>query len=412
VSRPPLPPPSPSVGQAPQHAVQVVDGASAGTGAHVRSLAEGLVARGLRVTVCAPPGAEATYDFTGVGADFAPVPARTEPEAAAALRQLCADADLVHAHGVRAGLLAAGALTLSGRRRRVPLVVTWHHRGHAAGVRAHLRRLVERRVARSATIVLAATTDLVDRARQRGARDARLAPVVVPVPRPLGDSRQSPGEKRAGLPQATRGEVPAQPHSAQPHSAEERGRHKSRAEVGAVGRPLVFSVGRLDAQHAYGTVLTAARSWRDLDPPPLLAIAGEGPQRAELQRRIDAEALPVRLLGRRDDAFELLAGADLALLTSRWEGRSLLAQEALHEGVPLVATAVGGVPELVGGGAVLIPYGDADALASGVSNLLADPGRRERLASEGRARATTWPTEEATVAHVLSVYDELTFAGR
>ena len=182
--------------------------------------------------------------------------------------------------------------------------------------------------------------------------------------------------------------------------------------MGAVGRPLVFSVGRLDAQHAYGTVLTAARSWRKLDPPPLLAIAGEGPQRAELQRRIDAEALPVRLLGRRDDAFELLAGADLALLTSRWEGRSLLAQEALHEGVPLVATSVGGVPELVGGGAVLIPYGDADALASDVSNLLADPGRRERLASEGRARATTWPTEEATVAHVLSVYDELTFAGR
>ena len=399
----PPPPPSVSVGQAPQHAVQVVDGASAGTGAHVRSLAEGLVARGLRVTVCAPPGAEATYDFTGVGADFAPIPARTEPEAAAALRQLCADADLVHAHGVRAGLLAACALTLSGRRRRVPLVVTWHHRGHAAGARAHVRRLVERRVARSATIVLAATTDLVDRARQRGARDARLAPVVVPVPRPSAHPRQSPGE----LPQATRGGVPAQPHS-----AEERERHKSRAEVGAVGRPLVFSVGRLDAQHAYGTVLTAARSWRNLDPPPLLAIAGEGPQRAELQRRIDAEALPVRLLGRRDDAFELLAGADLALLTSRWEGRSLLAQEALHEGVPLVATSVGGVPELVGGGAVLIPYGDADALASGVSNLLADPGRRERLASEGRARATTWPTEEATVAHVLSVYDELTFAGR
>ena len=62
-SRLPPPPPSVSVGQAPQHAVQVVDGASAGTGAHVRSLAEGLVARGLRVTVCAPPGAEATYGF-------------------------------------------------------------------------------------------------------------------------------------------------------------------------------------------------------------------------------------------------------------------------------------------------------------------------------------------------------------
>ncbi|WP_181767814.1 glycosyltransferase family 4 protein, partial [Streptomyces albidus (ex Kaewkla and Franco 2022)] len=177
-------------------------------------------------------------------------------------------------------------------------------------------------------------------------------------------------------------------------------------------RPLVFSVGRLDAHHAYGAVLTAARSWRELDPPPLLAIAGEGPQRGELQHRIDEEELPVRLLGRRDDAFELLAGADVALLSSRWEGRSLLAQEALFEGVPLIATSVGGVPELVGGGAVLVPYGDADALASEVGALLADPDRRARLASEGRARAATWPTEEATVAHVLSVYDELTFGGR
>ena len=389
MSRPPTPPP-PSLGQAPPHAVQVVDGASARTGAHVRSLAEGLVARGLRVTVCAPPGAESTYDFTGVGAHFAPTPARTEPEAAAALRRVFGDADLVHAHGVRAGLLALSALALSGRgrRRRVPLVVTWHRRGHAAGPRAHVRRFMERRVARGATVVLAATTDLVDRARRLGARDARLAPVVLPGPR--------------------RHDARAERHDA----LEGRENHKSRAEVGAVGRPLVFSVGRLDAHHGYGTALTAARSWRGIAPPPLLAIAGEGPQRAELQRRIDDEALPVRLLGRRDDAFELLAGADVALLTSRWEGRSLLAQEALHQGVPLIATSVGGVPELVGGGALLIPYGDADALAAGVSGLLADPARREQLAAEGRARATAWPTEEATVAHVLSVYDELTFARR
>lgn len=374
-------PPPPSVGP-PPHAVQVVDGASAGTGAHVRSLAEGLVARGLRVTVCAPPAAEATYGFTDVGARFVPVPAATEPEGAAVLRHLCADADLVHAHGVRAGLLALSALTVSRRRRRVPFVVTWHHRGLAAGVRAGMRRLMELRVARSATVVLAATTDLVDRARRRGARDARLAPVVLP-----GPCRQAPPEPRTAV--------------------EGRENHKVRAEVGAVARPLVFSVGRLDDLHGYGTALTASRAWRDLDPPPLLAIAGEGPQRARLQQRIEEEELPVRLLGRRDDAFELLAGADVALLTSRWEGRSLLAQEALHEGVPLVATSVGGVPEMVGGGAVLIPYGDAEALAGEVRGLLADPARRERLVALGRACAATWPTAEATVAHVLSVYDEL-----
>jgi glycosyltransferase involved in cell wall biosynthesis len=364
-----------------------VDGASAGTGAHVRSLAEGLVARGLRVTVCAPSDAEKVYGFTGAGAYFAPLPARSEPEAAAVLRRLCADADLVHAHGVRAGLLALTTLALSGRRK-APLVVTWHHRGHAYGARARVRMLIEQRVARSASVVLAVTTDLVDRARRRGARDARLAPVVLPGP--------------------GREEVPLEPRAA----VESRSRHKSRAEVGAVGRPLVLSVGRLDNRHGYGTVLSAARAWRHLDPAPLLAVAGEGPKREELQRRIDDEALPVRLLGRREDAFELLAGADVALLSSRWESRPLLAQEALHEGVPLVATAVGGVPELVGGAAELIPYGEADALAAAVGGLLADPARRERLVARGWARAAEWPTEEATVAHVLSVYDELTSTGR
>ncbi|SCK53120.1 glycosyltransferase family 4 protein [Streptomyces sp. WMMB 322] len=387
MTRPPTPSPRSAVRE-PQHAVQVVDGASAGTGAHVRSLTEGLVARGLRVTVCAPPGAEAVYGFTGAGARFAPLPACSEPEAAAVLRRLCADADLVHAHGVRAGLLAVTTLALSGRARRVPLVVTWHHRGSASGARAQLRQLMERRVARGASVVLAVTTDLVDRARRRGARDARLAPVVLPGP--------------------ARHESPPEPLAA----VESRAGHKSRAEVGAVGRPLVFSVGRLDDRHGYVTALSAARAWRHMDPPPLLAIAGEGPRRPELQRRIDDEELPVRLLGRREDAFELLAGADVALLCSRWESRPLLAQEALHEGVPLVATSVGGVPELVGDAAELIPYGDSHAIASAVGGLLADTGRRVRLVERGRARAADWPTEESTVAHVLSVYDELTGSGR
>lgn len=129
--------------------------------------------------------------------------------------------------------------------------------------------------------------------------------------------------------------------------------------------------------------------------------------RAELARRIEAEGLPVRLLGRRRDAARLLAAADVAVLPSRWEARSPLAQEALRVGVPLVATAVGGVPELVGEAGVLVPYGDAGALAAAVSGLLGDPARREALASAGRAQAATWPSEDDTVAQVLSVYDEL-----
>ncbi|MGW8380323.1 glycosyltransferase family 4 protein [Streptomyces sp. ODS28] len=383
----PSPSPPPSVGRALPHAVQVIAGTdtpSASTVAHVRSLSAGLVARGLRVTVCGPLDPEQRAGFAADGAGFASAPARTEPEAVAALRRACADADLVHAHGLRAGLLAG--LALGGRRRRVPLVVTWHGRGTArgGGVRERLGALLERRVARSCDVLLGATADLVERARTRGARDARLSPVA---------TARAAGER----PGAERDEERA-----------ERLRHKARAEVGAVDRPLVFSVGRLDAHHAYGAALTAARGWRAMDPPPLLAIAGEGGERAALQRRIDEEALPARLLGRRDDAFDLLAGADVALLSSAWESRSLFAQEALHRGIPLVATAVGGTPELVGGAAELIPHADPDALSTAVGSLLADPSRRETLSRAGRARTGQWPTEDDTLTQVLSVYDELT----
>jgi len=374
--------PVPPRGQAPLHVVQVVGGGSARTCAHVRSLAAGLVARGVRVTVCGPRAAESDYGFTGVGARFAPLPGGTDPETAAVLRAVCGDADVVHAHGLRAGTLAA--LALYGRRHRVPLVVTWHARVQASGARARLLWLLERQVVRAARVVFGTTSDLVDRARRHGARDARLAPVSVRVPRAEPDGPSHPAD-------GTDGE-----------------REKARAELGATGRPLVLAIGRLAPHQGHDTLLTASRAWRGLHPPPLVAIAGEGPVRPALQRRIDAEDLPVRLLGRRDDALELLAAADVAVLPARWEGRAVVAQEALRTGVPLVASAVGGLPELVGDAALLVPYGDPGALAGAVTGLLGDPVRRRRLAAAGRAQAATWPSEDDTVTQVLSVYDELT----
>jgi glycosyltransferase involved in cell wall biosynthesis len=171
---------------------------------------------------------------------------------------------------------------------------------------------------------------------------------------------------------------------------------------------LLIAVGSLDRHRGYDVLLDAARAWRDLVPVPLLVIAGEGPLRAELQRRIEDEELPVRLLGRRDDVAELIAAADLAVVPSRWESRSVLAQEALHARVPLVATAVGGIPDLVGDAAELVPYGDAKALADAVVRLLDDPERCELLKDKGARQAAGWPTEDENVAQVLSVYDELT----
>ncbi|UUU34954.1 glycosyltransferase family 4 protein [Streptomyces sp. CA-210063] len=362
-------------GQSPLRTVQVLGGGSAVSSAHVRSLASGLVARGVRVTVCAPGEADGVYDFTGAGAHHVHVPRSSDPASVATLRSACADADLVHAHGLHAGFRA----TLALGRRTTPLVVTWHTRAYAEGARAHLLRLLERRVAKAAAVVLGTTSELVDRARSRGARDARLAAVALPAPR-----RNDADDDT------------------------ERPTSKVRAELGATDRPLLMAVGALDRHRGYDTLLDAAREWRGLDPAPLLVIAGEGPLRSVLQRRIEDEELPVRLVGRRDDISELIAAADLALVPGGPEARSVLAQEALHARVPLVAAAVGSVPDLVGDGAELVPYGDAAALAAAVVRLLRDPALREALAERGTRQAATWPTEDETVAQVLSVYDELT----
>ncbi|MDQ0830069.1 glycosyltransferase involved in cell wall biosynthesis [Streptomyces achromogenes] len=367
--------PSPR-GQSSLRTVQVLGGGNAGSSAHVRSLAAGLVARGVRVTVCAPVEADHAYGFTGAGAEHVHVPRRSDPGSVAALRAACTGADLVHAHGLHASFRAV--LALSGRA--TPLVVTWHNRAHAEGARAHLLRLLERRVARTAAVVLGTTSDLVDRARRTGARDARLAAVALPGPR-RDEGREEDAELSAS---------------------------KLRAELGAVGRPLLMAVGSLDRHRGHGLLLDAARAWRRLDCAPLVVIAGEGPQWAELQGRIEDERLPVRLLGRRDDASELLAAADLALLPGGGESRSVLAQEALHARVPLVAALTGGVRELVGDAAELVPAGDADAFSAAVVRLLDDPGRCERLRDLGTRQTATWPTEDETVAQVLSVYDELT----
>ncbi|MEV7451716.1 glycosyltransferase family 4 protein [Streptomyces nigra] len=362
-------------GQPSLRTVQVLGGGNAGSSAHVRSLSSGLVARGVRVTVCAPLEADHLYDFKGAGAEHVHVPRSSDPASVAALRAACADADLVHAHGLHASFRSV--LALSGRR--TPLVVTWHDRAHAEGARAHLVRLLERRVVRNASVVLGTTSALVDRARRTGARDARLAAVALPRPRRTPE-----------------------------HDDPDRLTGKARAELGATGRPLLIAVGALERHRGYDVLLDAARAWRALDPAPLVVIAGEGPLRAELQRRIEDEALPVRLIGRRDDVTDLLAAADVALLPSRWEARSVLAQEALHARVPLVATETGGVPELVGDAAELVPYGDSAALADAVVRLLGDPARRDLLRERGVRQAATWPTEDETVAQVLSVYDELT----
>jgi glycosyltransferase involved in cell wall biosynthesis len=223
-----------------------------------------------------------------------------------------------------------------------------------------------------ADVTLGASYDLVARAMRMGAADARLGQVAAPS---SASAARSPAQVRADL--------------------------------GAGDRPLVLAVGRLAPQKAYDLLLDAAARWRGRVPQPLVLIAGEGPQRPLLQARIDAGGLPVRLLGHRTDVPDLLAAADVVVLASQWEARALIAQEALQAGRPLVATAVGGVPDLVGDAALLIPYGDPDALAEAVGSVLDNPEIAERLSDAGRAQAASWSDEPAVIDAVMAVYREL-----
>ncbi|MGY1784312.1 glycosyltransferase family 4 protein [Geodermatophilus sp. SYSU D00698] len=358
---------------------EVLATSTGGVGTHLRSVLPALAGAGAGVTVCGPAATDALFGFSAA-AGFTPVEisAGLDPladtRAVLALRPAAAGADLVHAHGLRAGLVAAAAVR-GGTRR--PLVVTLHNAlPERSGPLRRVLAAAERATVRAADVVLAASGDLADNARRLGARDVRVAPVSAPA---LPPARRSRDEVRAGLGLAD-------------------------------GRPLVLAVGRLHPQKGYDVLLDAAAALARGaagDRAPLVAIAGDGPLEAELSARIAAQRLPVTLLGRRDDVADLLAAADLVVLPSRWEARSLTAQEALRAGTPLVATRTGGLPELLGDGALLVPAGDAAALAGAVADLLADPARAAALAEAGRARAAGWPDEAATARTLVAVYREL-----
>ena len=352
----------------------VLASSTGGIGQHVAALAEGLAAAGCAVTVCGPALTETKFGFTGRGARFIPVeiPANPTPgdlRAVRSLRQVLAAVHpvVVHAHGLRAGFAVALA------KPACPTVVTWHNAPLRGGVRGGVHAMLERIVARASTVSLGASTDLVDRARAAGAADARLWEVAAPV-------RAAAHRPRSGV----------------------------RAELG-VGRsdPLILSVGRLHPQKRYDLLVKAAARWRGELPSATVAIAGTGPSYLDLAAQISDEHARVRLLGHREDVPDLIGAADVAVVSSDWEARQLFAQEALAGGLPLVATDVGGLPELVGDAAVLIAPGSAEAIRAAVVDLVGDPERRARLAERGRQRAATWPGPDDMLRRLLRLYGDL-----
>jgi glycosyltransferase involved in cell wall biosynthesis len=154
------------------------------------------------------------------------------------------------------------------------------------------------------------------------------------------------------------------------------------------GRVDLLSVGRLRAPKDFLTLVQAIAA---LEPGSArLRIAGDGPDRPALEAEIERTGLGehVELLGDRDDVPELLAGADVFVLSSDSEGFPMSVLEAMAAGLPVVASAVGGVPEAVRDGETgsLVPPRDAAALAEALRRLVADPALRERLGDAGRQK--------------------------
>jgi glycosyltransferase involved in cell wall biosynthesis len=323
--------------------------------------------------VAGPAGTLAQLDLpAGVRRVEVPIANRPNPRrdlaAVLALRRLARGADAVHAHGVRAGALTVlAARTL---RRRPGVVVTVHNAaGGGRGVRA-VHALLTIVVARGADAVLGVSGDLVDELRVRGAQDAARALVPAPpLPPPSADTARV--RAALGLPDGT---------------------------------ALLLTAARLAPQKGLDVLAEAVRivARRRPDLPLLAAVAGEGPLDEQLRRAGEAGA-PLRLLGPRPDVADLLAAADLVIVPSRWEGQPLIVQEALRAGAPVLATDAGGTREVTDDAVVLVPPGDAAALADAVERLLDDAAERRRLREAALTRAAQLPTAADALEQVAAL---------
>jgi len=172
-------------------------------------------------------------------------------------------------------------------------------------------------------------------------------------------------------------------------------------------RPLVLTPARLDAQKGHRTLFEAIAQV----PDAVFVLAGEGPERESLEALAAQLGIGerVRFLGRRDDVPQLLAACDVFALPSLYEGSSLAVLEAMAAGAPVVSSAIGGTDELIedGSSGLLVPPGDAEALAAALRRLLGDPELRVSLADRARERVERDLTRERMAARVTGVYREL-----
>ena len=281
--------------------------------------------------------------------------------------------DVLHAHKFGSNLWG----TLVGTAARTPVIVAHEHSWSFEG--EPVRRLIDRHVvARRADAVIAVSRE-----------DRRRMIEIVGMP----------ADKVRFVPNGA------------PAFAGAQGRDV-RAELGiAPGAPVVGTVGMLRPEKAFEVLIEAAVTLREQHPDLVVLIAGYGPDKARIEGEIRSRDLngAVRLLGHRDDVADLVHAFDVGVLCSDREGTPMSVLEYMEAGRPVVATRVGGVPDIVVDGehGLLVPPRDPAALAGALGALLDDPARREEMGRRGQERRRAEFALETMVGRVQDLYVEL-----
>jgi glycosyltransferase involved in cell wall biosynthesis len=294
--------------------------------------------------------------------------------------------DVLHTHTAKAGAVGRIAALLAGRARPRIIVHTFHGhvlRGYFDPLRTAGFRLLERWLARASTALVAVSPEVRDDLVALGVAPAEKFVVV-----------------RLGIELEER------------VAAERDGRLESRRLMGiAPERFAVGWIGRMTGVKRTDDVLLAFRRLRELGVDACLCMVGDGPDRDQLERR--AHELGIMrdtfFLGYQEEIARFYAAFDAMILPSINEGTPVSAIEALAAGRPVVATRVGGVPDVIRDGedGFLVEPGAVEDLADRLGRLAADPELRERMGAAGRARVLPRYSVERLVDDMDRLYRSL-----
>lgn len=182
---------------------------------------------------------------------------------------------------------------------------------------------------------------------------------------------------------------------------------KVRTQLGiAQGVPLVGFVGRMEGIKGPDRFVETAKVLKAACPQAHFVMAGDGPMKEELMKM--AEGISgFHVLGYREDIPDLMAALDLLVIPSRNDGFNLAAVEAMASSKPIVATAVGGLPEVVGGGGILVQPEDTKGLAQETIRLINAPDLRKQIGKRGKERAATLFDWNVCLQKTLDIYHQV-----